>query len=79
MRALTTNIIMRTAIRPRNSLQYKERNGLSRNESNLQEADFFTKAINLIDFAVVSILGYGSFSRVYLVKKKDNGNHYAHI
>ena len=33
------------------------------------DESFFTKSINLVDFQVISVVGHGSFSKVYLVRK----------
>ena len=44
---------------------------------NKEESEFFTKTINLIDFDILKMVGRGSFSKVYLVKKKDSGQYFA--
>lgn len=33
------------------------------------DEEFFSTSINLIDFKIVSLVGKGSFSKVYLVQK----------
>ena len=33
--------------------------------------------VRLEDFDIVKVIGRGSFGKVYLVKKKDDGNYYA--
>lgn len=41
------------------------------------DENFFSKKINLLDFNIEYLVGTGSFSKVYLVKKKDNEKFYA--
>lgn len=33
--------------------------------------------VSLDDFTIVKVIGRGSFGKVYLVKKKDDGKHFA--
>ena len=40
-----------------------------------EDQNFYSKSINLIDFKVESVVGHGSFSKVYLVRKRDTGNY----
>ncbi|CAI2369862.1 unnamed protein product [Moneuplotes crassus] len=41
------------------------------------DVEFFSTSINLIDFNIIALVGKGSFSKVHLVQKKDNGQYYA--
>jgi serine/threonine protein kinase len=41
------------------------------------DEQFFSKKINLIDFERLRLVGKGSFSKVYLVKKIDTGEYFA--
>ena len=53
-------------------------NKWARQQSNTKgDEEFFSTSINLIDFEIISLIGKGSFSKVYLVQKKDTKEYFA--
>ena len=43
----------------------------------LNEANHSSESVNLDDFALIKVIGRGSFGKVYLVKKKDENKYFA--
>ena len=44
---------------------------------NTTDKNYSSKEICIDDFQIIKVIGRGSFGKVYLVKKKDDGNTYA--
>ena len=51
--------------------------GLNNQSLDPGDESYYSTSINLIDFEIKAMIGRGSFSKVYLVKKKNTGEYYA--